>query len=159
MKPQEYLGTEYRQRRLDKGEDHVRVDANVHDVASIVRNGLIWLPAGSRPLTTPKLGTGRRVYIYAVSLDGTMRIAFDDGRFRNVAGAMKHETLFQGATVGAAGEIEAIDGVVTDINDLSGTYRVQNEGMRQPEFRKAVLDALISAGVKIVGKAKEKLQR
>lgn len=138
--PYRYHGSLEHQDRLRHGRDHCKTEGPVHDVATLVCNGLARSPGTTDLLTTPAMNA-EGIYIYAVGLSGEMRVAADGGD-RSRPHAIKHETLYHNDDVMAAGEVVFRDGVVVDLNDKSGSYRTFGEMRVNPDFCKAVLDAL-----------------
>jgi hypothetical protein len=78
-------------------------------------------------------------FIYAVGLDYTVHIAMDGDR--SIPGSVKHETLFHNKNVLAAGEIGFTEGVITSINDHSGSYSTYTH----IDITQSFVDALLQA--------------
>lgn len=98
------------------------------------------------PLTTDEIGPGDHrsfMFIFAVNEHYEFRAAPDGGP-RNVAptDAVKHETLFENADVLAAGEVRIIEGVISEINDASGSYNTRTLLQNDPKFAQDILKAL-----------------
>lgn len=96
-----------------------------------------------------------KTFIYAVSKDLFIRIAPDGNRKQK--GSVKHETLFHNADVLAAGEIWIKNGVVCDVNDLSGSYRTAGKLEVVPQFAKSVLAAFNKSSVPIEQALRDRL--
>jgi hypothetical protein len=62
---------------------------------------------------------------------------------------VKHETLFHNAAVRAAGELEVVDGVVTGVNDVSGTYQTRGMLDLDRSFASAVIRAMTEADLPV----------
>ena len=92
-------------------------------------------------------------FIFAVSRDHEIRIAID--HIRPIENAVKHETLFHNADVLAAGEISFRDGIVSDINDRSGSYGTWGMLDTAPGFAEAVLTAFEQNGIPVLDSLRE----
>jgi hypothetical protein len=136
-----YHDTEIRAERLTLDRDHCAVEGPIYDIAELVQDGVVIDPELGIRLTT----TERRRLIYAV--DGALHCHLGFDGERGESGAVKHETLFHNGPVAAAGEIEFVDGVVTGINDRSGTYRTTGLMRVDRRLARAVLAAFRGAGV------------
>src|SRR5436305_76328 len=130
----DYHGTTIRAERLAKGTDHCDSSGRVLHLADLVVGGLIMDPkAPTNPLS-------RHKFIYAVGEAYEINVA-DDG-VRGISGAVKHETLFRNAQVRAAGELFVEQGIIVQVNDLSGSYRTAGKTDTDRQFARAVLAAL-----------------
>lgn len=154
--------------RLKKGICRCGSDekGKVFSLNGLVQGGVILSPPEMEaPLTTPKVksasdpnpaGAGYgKTFIFAISEKHEIRIARDSDR--NEPDAVKHETLFHNADVLAAGEIAIDAGVVTGLNDHSGTYVTHGHLETNPEFLEAVLTAFTQNGVPLDPLLKERL--
>jgi hypothetical protein len=137
-----YEGSLIQSERLQKGKDHCTSPGQVYDLRELVRDGFIREPSDhSRTLTAGRsVGTEHRVMIYAVGENFEIHAGFDSER--GTANAVKHETLFHNADVRAAGELNVVDGIIIEINDISGSYGTPGRLQSDPEFAQAVLRAL-----------------
>lgn len=95
-------------------------------------------------------------YIYAVSEDFSIHIALDGDRTPN--DAVKHETLFHNQDVRAAGELGFEGGILSTLNDHSGSYGTDGELKSAPEFAAAVLEAVRLHKIPISTSLKSKLE-
>lgn len=135
-----YHGTQKRAGRLEAGLDHCDSEGPVYDIAALVRDGRVADPELDANLTT----TTARLMIYAVDASFRFHVAFDG--VRGQRNAVKHETLFHNAPVLAAGEIEFLDGIVTRVNDRSGSYVTIGLMKTNRGIAEAILKALQRAG-------------
>jgi hypothetical protein len=88
------------------------------------------------------------MFIYAVNEDYEFRTAPDSGpRPEAPLNAVKHETLFHNAHVRAAGEVQIQDGIIVDINDLSGSYGTRAIMNNDPQFSCDVLEAIVRGNI------------
>jgi hypothetical protein len=139
--------------RKAKGQDHCGSSGRTYDLASLLRDGVIHDPADSaKPLD---LSAGDRVLICAVNEGFEIRVGFDSKR--GTSNAVKHETLFHNADVRAAGEMEIKNGVITAVNDASGTYGTVGMIRTDPLFVTAVLSALDRIEAPISAEERERL--
>ena len=115
-------------------------------------------------LTTPPLAnrylepSDEPVFIFAVDRHYRVRIAVDGDRPGD-ANAVKHETLFHNASVRAAGEIEITNGLVTNINDLTGSYRLRGYLESDPDFAGAVLRSFSDNSIPVDVRLRHYLER
>jgi len=163
-----YHGTVENEKRLatnrcrcaSKGSD-------VHNVANLLSNGFIMNPEDpKRHLSTPKIkrrqtdiqpkdgGIGK-TFIFAISTSLDIHIARDGDRSQQ--GTTKHETLFHNADVLAAGEIHIQDGVISALNDLSGSYNTAGKLESDSVFAAAALNAFKKIGVRVNDALREEL--
>jgi hypothetical protein len=103
-----------------------------------------------------RLPSGHR-YIYAVSESYELHFA-PDGE-RQVPDSVKHETLFKNADVRAAGEIAVVEGVISEINDRSGSYRTYGALEADAGFADAVLVAIDKLDAPLSPSLREKLEQ
>ncbi len=146
-----YHDTPENQRRLSLGICRCASSGPTYDLKSLVDKGRIKDPHNKAVnLNTPDVrilrsdpepeGSGYgKTLIFAVNSDYEIRIALDSDR--EVVGSVKHETLFHNADVLAAGEIAIHDGIITRINDISGSYVTDGALEAKPSFSVAVLKA------------------
>jgi hypothetical protein len=140
-----YEGSLIQTERLRIGKDHCASEGLVYHLRDLVRAGFIRDPSDlSTALTAGRsLGTENRVMIYAVGENFDVHVGFDSER--GTTNAVKHETLFHNAEVHAAGELEVLDGIIVEINDISGSYGTRGHLQSDSEFAQAVLKALFLA--------------
>ncbi len=144
-----YEGSDEQLRRLSNGTDHCGDETEVLDLRRLITDGLAMDPATRVLLETPALEPKAiGVYIYAVGRDGDMRVARNGGN-RSVRGIAKHETLFRNEPVLAAGEVQFRSGVITALNDKSGSYRTVERLASSAEFRAAIRTALEHSGIQV----------
>lgn len=146
-----YHDTPENKRRLSLGICRCASNGPTYDLKSLVHDGRIKAPGNeTENLTTPDVrvlrsdpepeGSGYgKTFIFAVNIDHEIRVALDSER--TITGSVKHETLFHNADVIAAGEIAIRDGIVTRINDFSGSYATDGALEEKPSFSVAVLKA------------------
>lgn len=94
--------------------------------------------------------------IYAI--DGKHQINVGVDGIRGSKNAVKHETLFHNADVLAAGEMDVLDGIVTAVNDHSGTYVTHGLMDLDPAFGRAVVTALDRIDVPIHPRERKRLE-
>lgn len=94
----------------------------------------------------PDGGIGK-TFIFAVGPSLDIHIARDGDRSQQ--GATKHETLFHNADVLAAGEIHIQDGIISAVNDISGSYNTAGKLESESIFAVAVLNAFEKSGVRV----------
>ncbi|MFN7975659.1 MAG: hypothetical protein U0166_25525 [Acidobacteriota bacterium] len=112
-----------------------------------MRNGTLRDPGDPELLLSTDPLRTNSCHIFAVNLEGCMRIHRDGGPRALDQAAVKHESLFHNDDVLGAGEILVVEGVVYDLNDQSGSYGTGGKLPLDPAFREAVRDALDRAGV------------
>ncbi len=147
----QYQGSDLQKERITKGVCRCGSQGDVYNLAALLRRDRIAAPKEMvTNLSTPKVPKARgereppgsgagKTYIFAVGEDLEVHIALDSDR--QDAGAVKHETLFHNADVLAAGEICIEDGVISALNDHSGSYGTDAELEANPGFARAVLSA------------------
>ncbi len=147
----EYHGSSEHEKRLATGRCRCASEGQVHDMKSLLKENRIMKPPDLEiPLSTPGVrrypsdpqphGAGYgATYIFAVSAELEVHIAPDSERGLN--DAVKHETLFRNEHVLAAGEISIQDGVITALNDHSGSYGTVGALEVNPDFARAILEA------------------
>jgi hypothetical protein len=140
----DYHNSVTRTDRLRLGTDHCGSTGTVYRLADVVREGRIIDPRDSDAFVTT---SSERTFIYAVDLNGEMRIG-EDG-IRGQPEAVKHETLFHNADVAAAGELQIRDGVVVHVNDRSGSYGTSGLLDVDRRFAATVLNSLKLAGAEV----------
>lgn len=84
-----------------------------------------------------------------------MRVGFDGQR--GSPDAVKHETLFHNEDVRAAGELDVRAGVISKVNDHSGSYGTYGMLGTDSEFASAVLKVLDSVTAPITKEARQSL--
>lgn len=138
----DYHGTAIHHERLAKGLDHCASRGMVVDLATLIRNGVIYDPSHpQRALSSDSgPGEGRRFFIYAVGLQSSVHIGIDGNR--GAPDAVKHETLFHNLPVLAAGEIMFSDGMIVRVNDQSGSYSTFGKIRTDTRFLPALFNAL-----------------
>lgn len=146
-----YHGTPLHSDRVLKGICRCGSGARSYDSSEILTDGRVRDPRdGLSMLTSDPIGRGpTRSYMFIYAVNAEHRIRFAPDGNRNAADSVKHETLFTNADVLAAGEIQFTDGVVTDINDLSGSYGTQSVMESDPTFARDLLAALERAGIPV----------
>ena len=140
--------TEERSRRLNLGTDYTNSGGKVYNLAELVGpDGRLQDPQlprllGSRPLND--WSSSIELMIYAVGEDYSVHVGFDtpDARKQKMDGAVKHETLYKGAPVRAAGEICVQSGIICAINDASGTYGTRGVILGDPGREAIDVDAV-----------------
>jgi hypothetical protein len=153
-----YHGSLEHQKRLRTGRCHCASEGVVHPLSPLILGGLVRNPAdlGSFLSTRPVNGiladrssptSELPLFIYAVNVELDIHIAPDG--VRGQFNAVKHETLFHNADVLAAGEIWIAEGVVSDLNDFSGSYDTGGELQTNADFSRALLSAVDKCGVTI----------
>ncbi len=140
MRAQTYRGTDEHSRRHAKGREHSGNSSLTHSLADLVRKRKVYLPGGTEPLTSLSLDADRGKFIFALNREGVVRVG-EDG-IRGQASAVKHESLFSGDDVEVAGEIQFGRGVVSDVNDKSGTYQTAGVCLTQKKMVEQLLAAL-----------------
>jgi len=146
-----YDNTERHGERLRDGRDHCDSPGRVLDVTDLVREATIRDP----DFPEQPLNTAGEKYIFAVGAELTLHIATDGERGKR--GAVKHETLFHNAPVLAAGEIEITGGVITFINDQSGSYLTTGQMKVDPRIAESFLKAADGAHAQIDSALREEL--
>jgi hypothetical protein len=143
----EYV-TDERSRRLSLGTDYTNSVGKVYDLAELVGpDGRLQDPRRPGLLESRPLNEGSRnieLMIYAVGEDHTVHVGFDapNARKQQMDGAVKHETLYEGAPVRAAGEIYVKGGIICAINDASGTYGTRGVILGAPGKKAMDVDAV-----------------
>ena len=154
-----YHESSIRTDRVARGMDHCASEGAVWNLTDLVVDSLVRDPFDrSQGLTTA--GSTRsavRVLIYAVDAEFRIRVGFDGTR--GVPDAVKHETLFHNADVEAAGEMEIERGVITAVNDFSGSYRTVGAIARDRRFVGAVLEALNRIAAPISATERRRLEK
>jgi hypothetical protein len=149
----DYHNSSIRTRRLENGTDHCASGGKrfaLHDLMEGLRQ-----PANSVADQLVADG-GRHKYIYAVSEDQQVNVAVDG--IRGTPDAVKHESLFRNAPVLAAGELIITQGVVTHVNDHSGSYRTSNAMNDDPSYAAVVLASFEAEGVSFTAEERERLR-
>ncbi len=135
---------------------------------TLVHEGRILAPPEmATPLTTPMVRNSRTdpnppgagygtTFIFAISEKLEIHIAPDSDR--HLPDAVKHETLFHNANVLAAGEISIHEGIVTGLNDHSGSYDTFGGLETNPAFVHAILHAFKNNNVPVDPILEERLQ-
>ena len=154
-----YEGTLKQRERIEKGLDHCTSGGKVYNLADLISGEKVRDPTrqGRRLSVGRSVGKRRRVLIYAVDENFRLHVGFDCER--TISDAVKHETLFQNADVRAAGELEIADGVIVEVDDISGTYGTPGRIQTDPFFADAVLRALDGCGAPIKESERERLER
>jgi hypothetical protein len=159
--PYTYHGTKLNNDRLTTGICRCASTGVSHSAEALVGDdGLVQDPANlNEHLTTEAIGRkeGPRPFIFAVNKDRKLRIALDGDRPGD-QNAVKHETLFHNEDVLAAGEVRFSAGIITEINDESGSYKTYGKMQTDPTFSDAFLAACEQAGVRIDKIMQEKLE-
>jgi len=125
--------------------DHCRSSGEVFEISELIDEGRIRDPdEPAKLLTAQRDMNSERLFIYAVDANFAMHVGVDGIRGRR--NAVKHETLFSNADVRAAGEIDLSRGVISMINDASGSYGTRGMMDVDPSIADSVLVALDRSG-------------
>lgn len=139
-----YHGSSVHAQRQQNGQCHCQSGGTTFGAEELVSGGMFRDPRDpSQPLNSDPIGYGPPrtfMFIYAVNEAYQFRLAPDGNRHQQ--GAVKHETLFQNAAVRAAGEVLVENGVITDINDASGSYNTRSVMESDPQFALDILQAI-----------------
>jgi hypothetical protein len=136
-----YHDTPERQQRLAKGTDHCRSAGEVYEISELIDEGRIRDPDEPTKLLTAQRDMGsERLFIYAVDSGFEMHIGVDGKREQR--NAVKHETLFSNADIRAAGEVDFSRGVISMLNDASGSYGTRGMMDVDPSIADSILVAL-----------------
>lgn len=163
----QYEGSSEQTGRLNRGECRCASRGDVYCLAQLLSDGRILEPALSVPLSTPPIRKGysnpipagggiNKTFIFAINEHFQIHVARDGHRpLRN---AVKHETLFHNADVLAAGEISIQDGIITDLNDLSGSYKTEGELEVNPDFSAAILNTIAKHNLPVSPELQKRLR-
>ena len=163
-----YHETSEQIKRFEEGRCRCGSNGQFYSLVTLVHDGRILSPTDMvTPLTTPMVRNSRtdlnppgagygKTFIFAISEKLEIHIAPDSNR--NLPDAVKHETLFHNANVLAAGEISIQEGIVTGLNDHSGSYNTFGGLETNPGFVEAILNAFKNNGVPVAPILVERLQ-
>lgn len=145
--------------RRAKGEDHCASTGPVFELGTLVKGGLIRDPADLAVALTVGRSLGKRkvAFIYAVDENFAVHVALDG--MRGTRDAVKHETPFHNANVRAAGELQIEAGLITRVDDISGTYETPGSMEADPLFADAVLTGLDGIGAPVEGSERRRLEQ
>ena len=151
-----YDDTLIRKERLEKGTDHCGSSGAVYSLEELVTGGKIVMPGGEAR-RGGSASSKNGVLIYAVDDNFNVHVAFDG--IRGEENAVKHETLFHNADVRAAGELSVVDGIIVEVNDLSGSYRTAGKLDTDRRFAESVLTAFDRVAVSLHPVERERLRK
>jgi hypothetical protein len=143
-----YHDSPTRRDRLARKTDHCRSSGDVYEISELIDEGRIHDPVEPARLLSSERDKGAdRVFIYAIDANFRMHVGADG--IRGKRDAVKHETLFNNADVRAAGEVDISRGIVSMINDSSGSYGTRGMMDVDPSLAAAIITAFDRAQVPV----------